>query len=374
MTPDLLIRRYCECARSVWNTYFLGDAVDEFTVKRFDEIRRLLFHSLVLVPLERDDDRNEDEEPWDFLQVIPASGPLTVLVEEPSKDGNRYWNAAPRDLDYSSALLQFVDLFDWDVQGFRDMSLVMVWMPQGPAGAGLDSRYALFERQSVTELRPQAAHVDIHGARAAVITVAPDPSQQVITREHLAAALAQVDEQRELLGRQRDGLTALGDLVRSLIHHDRPDLVPLFGGKFAAAPLDGADARVQLFGHVRMQHEVVEAARRIDASHLADGHGNQRADVVERLLLAHCPERSDREIWAIERLKHQGTRPALHVRIVLEKIHRIIPEVERPDARSELAQRCARAVFAIQHGAMTHDGNKRDFFGAWVSQCLFHQR
>ena len=61
-------------------------------------------------------------------------------------------------------------------------------------------------------------------------------------------------------------------------------------------------------------------------------------------------------------------------RIVLEKIHRIIPEVERPDARSELAQRCARAVFAIQHGAMTHDGNKRDFFGAWVSQCLFHQR
>ena len=150
MTPDLLIRRYCECARSVWNTYFLGDAVDEFTVKRFDEIRRLLFHSLVLVPRERDDDRNEDEEPWDFLQVIPASGPLTVLVEEPSKDGNRYWNAAPRDLDYSSALLQFVDLFDWDVQGFRDMSLVMVWMPQGPAGAGLDSRYALFERQSVT--------------------------------------------------------------------------------------------------------------------------------------------------------------------------------------------------------------------------------
>ena len=110
----------------------------------------LVFQALVLAPLERDDDRNAADEPWDFLQVIPASGPLTVLVEEPSKGGDRYWNAAPRDLDYSSALLQFVDLFDWDVQGFRDMSLVMVWMPQGPAGAGLDSRYALFERQSVT--------------------------------------------------------------------------------------------------------------------------------------------------------------------------------------------------------------------------------
>jgi hypothetical protein len=58
MTPDLLIRRYCECARSVWNTYLLDESTDEFTVKRFDEIRRLLFHVLVLAPLERDDDRS----------------------------------------------------------------------------------------------------------------------------------------------------------------------------------------------------------------------------------------------------------------------------------------------------------------------------
>jgi hypothetical protein len=150
MTPDLLIRRYCECARSVWNTYLLDESTDEFTVKRFDEIRRLLFHVLVLAPLERDDDRTSEEEPLTFLQVVAGAGPLIVFVERPSDDGTRYWEAAPKELDFSDAELQFVDLFDWDPQSFRDMALVLVWMSRGPRGADLDRKYALFERQSVT--------------------------------------------------------------------------------------------------------------------------------------------------------------------------------------------------------------------------------
>jgi hypothetical protein len=150
MTPDHLIQRYCECARSVWNSFLLRDDVDEFAVKRFDGIRRLLFQAIVLAPLDLDDDRQADDEPFTHLQVIAGTGPLTVLVEQPSKDGDRYWEAAPKDLDFSGAQMQFVDLFDWDPQGFRDMSLVMAWIISGPPGGDLDRRYALFERQSVT--------------------------------------------------------------------------------------------------------------------------------------------------------------------------------------------------------------------------------
>ena len=150
MTPDHLIQRYCECARSVWNSFLLSEDPDELAVKRFDQIRRLLFHAIVLARLDLDDERQADDEPFTHLQVIAGTGPLTVLVERPSEDGDRYWEAAPKDLDFSGAQMQFVDLFDWDPRGFRDMSLVMVWIVSGPQGADLDRQYALFERQSVT--------------------------------------------------------------------------------------------------------------------------------------------------------------------------------------------------------------------------------
>ena len=146
---DHLIQRYAECTRSIWNTYFLTDDVTDDTVRRFDGIRRLLFASIVLAPLDRDDDREKEDDPIRCFQVQAGSGPLTVLVEQSSNDGDHYWEAA-KDADFSTADLQFVDLFDWDPRAFRDMAYVKVWIAQGPTNADLDQRYALFERQSVT--------------------------------------------------------------------------------------------------------------------------------------------------------------------------------------------------------------------------------
>jgi hypothetical protein len=147
---DHLIRRYAEATRSLWNTYFLADEVGDETVRRFEEIRRLLFQSIVLAPLERDDDREKEDDPIRCFQVQAGAGPLTVLVEEPSPTGDHYWEAAPKDADFSTADLQFVDLFDWDPRSFRDLAYVKVWIASGQAG--LERRYALFERQSVTVL------------------------------------------------------------------------------------------------------------------------------------------------------------------------------------------------------------------------------
>lgn len=153
---DQLILRYIEAARSLWNTYFLSpgaadDTVDDM-LRRFTPIRRQLFDALVMAPLGREDDRESEEDPIRCFQVQASDGPLTVLVEHPGKDGDRYWEAAPKDAEFSTADLQFVEIFDWDPRVFRDMAYVKVWIVSGPPNASLDQRYALFERQSVSIL------------------------------------------------------------------------------------------------------------------------------------------------------------------------------------------------------------------------------
>jgi hypothetical protein len=147
---DPLIRRYAECARSIWNTYFLSDNVDDDTARRFDEIRRLLFDAIVLAPLGRADDREKEDDPIRCFEVQAASEGGTVLVEQPSDSGDHFWEAAPKEADFSSAELQFVDLFDWDPRGFRDMAYVKVWIASGPPGTSYGQRFALLERQSVS--------------------------------------------------------------------------------------------------------------------------------------------------------------------------------------------------------------------------------
>jgi hypothetical protein len=149
---DHLIQRYIEATRSLWNTYFRNEDVSDDTVRRFEEIRHLLFASIVLAPLDRKDDREKEDDPIRCFQVQAGSGPLTVLVEQSSDDGDHYWEAAPKDADFSTADLQFVDLFDWDPRAFRDMAYVKVWIAQGSSNADFDQRYALFERQSVSVL------------------------------------------------------------------------------------------------------------------------------------------------------------------------------------------------------------------------------
>jgi hypothetical protein len=64
-----------------------------------------------------------------------------------------------------------------------------------------------------------------------------------------------------------------------------------------------------------VQHEIVEAARRLDARHLTDRDGHDRADVVERRLLAHGTEGRDGEVlhlhffFSLGAAKVPGFRP-----------------------------------------------------------------
>ena len=63
------------------------------------------------------------------------------------------------------------------------------------------------------QLFPEPPDVDVNGARAAGVPVAPDVAEQQIPREDAAAMLEEVLEQQELLGRQLDLLAAVDDRV-----------------------------------------------------------------------------------------------------------------------------------------------------------------
>ncbi len=77
------------------------------------------------------------------------------------------------------------------------------------------------------------------------------------------------------------------------------------------------------FRHVGMQHEVIEAAGRLDAGDLPDGDGDHRADVVEVRFLSHGAQRRDGQVRAVQRLEHQGSRADFQLIVV-------VPDEVRP--------------------------------------------
>src|SRR5690606_23597609 len=90
--------------------------------------------------------------------------------------------------------------------------------------------------------------------------------------------------------------------------------------------------------------------------HLTHSDGDDRADIVEDLLLPHRSKRGDREIRPIESLEEEGARPNLEVLVVLlEEVHRVVPEVEGAHAGAELPEHGGRSLLSFQQWAVADD-------------------
>lgn len=111
---------YRECSRNLWNVYFsrltdYGAAFDAF-----ENIRRLLFDSLVVDELFYEGDAKEGELPPPALKVVPGPSTL-ILIKRPSDDGNGYWDevkdmvVGPDDIE-----LEFLDYFDFTDTPVKD--------------------------------------------------------------------------------------------------------------------------------------------------------------------------------------------------------------------------------------------------------------
>ena len=109
-----LMNAYRECSRNLWNVYFsrredIGGSLDAF-----EQIRELLFDSLVVSELSYEGDAEGDDIPPAVLRVVPRERAL-ILIQRPSGPREAtYWDqekdmvVGPDDI-----ALAFVGYFDF---------------------------------------------------------------------------------------------------------------------------------------------------------------------------------------------------------------------------------------------------------------------
>jgi hypothetical protein len=116
-----LMNAYRECSRNLWNVYFSGRQNIGGCLDAFEQIRQLLFDSLVVSELTYHGDAEGDEIPPPVLRVVPRERAL-ILIQRPSGPGEAtYWDqekdmvVGPDDIG-----LVFLDYFDFGQKPIMD--------------------------------------------------------------------------------------------------------------------------------------------------------------------------------------------------------------------------------------------------------------
>src|SRR5437016_5214411 len=87
-----LMNSYRECSRNIWNTHFSGQEDWCRAETIYEQIRKLLFESLVLARL--DGIRSPDWEPSATLKVVPI-GSMPIWIRRSTNERNVYWDQEP---------------------------------------------------------------------------------------------------------------------------------------------------------------------------------------------------------------------------------------------------------------------------------------
>lgn len=144
------VNRYRECARSIWNNYFL----EQFQstkhwdlVESFNRIQQELFDSIVLTPTLFDDEKIDFilGYPCHQIKLVPAwDDKWDIPVEINREKGMRagYWDHPVKKIS-SQAELSFINFFDWDATGFLEMSKIMAEISNFPENPNLN-QHSLF--------------------------------------------------------------------------------------------------------------------------------------------------------------------------------------------------------------------------------------
>jgi hypothetical protein len=141
-----LMNAYRECSRNLWNVYFskrenVGAALDAF-----EQIRELLFDSLVLSELSYEGEAEGKDIPPPALKVVPEARSL-ILIKRLSQPGeNGYWDevkdmvVGPNDIT-----LAFVDYFDFYQVPVKEFRYCLCKILSFPSHVAYEGREALVE-------------------------------------------------------------------------------------------------------------------------------------------------------------------------------------------------------------------------------------
>jgi len=140
-----LMNAYRECSRNLWNVYFskrkdIGDALDVF-----EQIRELLFDSIVLSELSYEGEAKGEDIPPPALKVVPQRS--LILIQRLSGPGEaRYWDQE-KDMVVGSddITLAFVDYFDFFQPPIKEFHYCLCRILSFPSHVGYEGREALVE-------------------------------------------------------------------------------------------------------------------------------------------------------------------------------------------------------------------------------------
>ena len=152
-----LMNSYRECSRNLWNVYFskrkdVGDALDVF-----EQIRELLFDSIVLSELFYEGAAKGEDIPPPSLKVVPQRS--LILIKRLSKPGEAgYWDeekdmmVGPEDIT-----MAFIDYFDFFQPPIKDFRYCLCRILSFPSHVGYEGREALVEASNVKLVHDESA-------------------------------------------------------------------------------------------------------------------------------------------------------------------------------------------------------------------------
>jgi len=156
-----VMNAYRECSRNLWNVYFaklenVGGSLDTF-----EQIRELLFDSLVVSELPYEGDAGGKDIPPPALKIVPRARALILIkrLSGPSKTG--YWDqekdmvVGPDDIT-----LAFVDYFDFSQVPIRDFHYYLCKILSFPRRPEYEGREALLEVSDASVFHDELADQD----------------------------------------------------------------------------------------------------------------------------------------------------------------------------------------------------------------------
>lgn len=147
-----LMDHYRIISRSIWNAGFwpVSGLRNWDSRDQFDQIKKLLFKSLVDArAAEEDDFCDLGNVPEHLYRVIPAgSAPVPIMIHQPREgDRNRYWDDPISQISGSEAELHFIDYFDWNEMDYIDFQYYRVRIAAFPTQPHLVGREALLDHR-----------------------------------------------------------------------------------------------------------------------------------------------------------------------------------------------------------------------------------
>jgi hypothetical protein len=153
-----LMNAYRECSRNLWNVYFSGREDVGSSEDAFEQIRRLLFDSLVVNELSYEGEAQGEDIPPPALRVVPERRSLILIkrLTEPGKAG--YWDqvkdmvVGPDDIT-----LAFVDYFDFYKVPIKEFRYYLCKILSFPSHVDYEGREALLEVLSTKVFHDESA-------------------------------------------------------------------------------------------------------------------------------------------------------------------------------------------------------------------------